>query len=76
MSPAFAEVLGLMSKVWLADKKNNVYGDVYKFENSSAADAYIASALFANMSSNPALKEISVKRFGVLAAPTAITRGA
>ena len=24
MSPAFAEVPGLMSKVWLADNKNNV----------------------------------------------------
>ncbi len=71
-----AEVPGLMSKVWLADRKNNVYGGVYKFENRSAADAYIASELFGNVSSNPAFTEISVKRFGVLAAPTAVTRGA
>jgi hypothetical protein len=75
VAPAFAAVPGLVSKVWLADPANGVYGGVYTFENAAAVDAYLASDLLAQVAANPAFVDISVRRFEVLSEPTAITRG-
>ncbi len=75
VAPAFAAVPGLVSKVWLADRANGVYGGVYTFENGAAVDAYLASDLLAQVAAIPGLVDISVRRFEVLSEPTAITRG-
>ena len=75
VAPAFAAVAGLVSKVWLADRANGVYGGVYTFENGAAVDAFLASDLLAQVAANPAFVDISVRRFEVLAEPTAITHG-
>ena len=75
VAPAFAAVPGLVSKVWLADRANGVYGGVYTFENGAALDAYLASDLFAQVAATPGLVDISVRRFEVLSEPTAITHG-
>jgi hypothetical protein len=75
VAPAFAAVPGLTSKVWLADRANGVYGAVYTFENGAALDAYLASDLMAQVAATPGFVDISVRRFEVLSAPTAITRG-
>ena len=75
LAPAFAAVPGLVSKVWLADRVNGVYGGVYSFEDGAALDAYLASDLMAQVAAHPALVDKTVRRFEVLAEPTAITRG-
>ena len=75
VAPAFAAVPGLVSKVWLADRANGVYGGVYTFENGAALDAYLASDLLAQVAANPAFVDITVRRFEVLSEPTAITHG-
>lgn len=75
IAPAFAAVPGLVSKVWLADRASGVYGGVYTFENGAALDTYLASDLFAQVAANPALVDITVRRFEVLSEPTAITHG-
>jgi hypothetical protein len=75
VAPAFAAVPGLVSKVWLADRQNGVYGGVYTFENGAAVDAYLASDLLAQVKATPGLVDISAHRFEVLSEPTAITRG-
>ena len=75
VAPAFAAVPGLASKVWLADRTNGVYGGVYTFENGASVDAFMGSELFAQVGAIPGLTGISVRRFGVLSAPTAVTRG-
>lgn len=75
VAPAFAEVPGLVSKVWLADSTEGVYGGVYTFNGSAAVDAFMASALFAEVGATPGLAGISVRRFGVLHEPTSVTRG-
>ena len=75
IAPAFAAVPGLVSKVWLADRANAVYGGVYTFESGAALDAYLGSELLAQVAANPALVDVTVRRFEVLAEPTAITRG-
>jgi hypothetical protein len=75
VAPAFAAVPGLVSKVWLADRTNGVYGGVYTFENGASVDAFMGSEFFAQVGATPGLAGISVRRFGVLSAPTAVTRG-
>lgn len=75
VAPAFAAVPGLVSKVWLRDSTEGVYGGVYTFEDSASVDAFVASELFAEVGATPGLVEISVRRFGVLQEPTSVTRG-
>lgn len=75
IAPMFAAVPGLVSKVWLADSSGGVYGGVYTFETSATADAFLRSDLFAQVGAMKELAGITVRRFGVLAAPTAVTKG-
>src|SRR5262245_48611471 len=75
LAPALAEVPGLASKVWLADRAEGIYGGVYAFESEKAVDDFLGSDLFAGIGSTPGLVNISVRRFGVLEGPTRVTRG-
>ena len=75
IAPAFALVPGLVTKVWLADSTRGVYGGVYTFETGAALDTFLESDLFAQVGAMKELSGISVHRFGVLVAPTAVTRG-
>ena len=75
LAPAFAAVPGLVSKVWLADRAEGIFGGVYTFESEKAVDDYLQSDLFAGVGSTPGFVNISVRRFGVLDGPTRITRG-
>lgn len=75
VAPAFAEVPGLVSKVWLADRADGVFGGVYTFEDATSVDSFLSSELFRGVGATPGLANISVRRFGTLARPTAVTRG-
>ena len=75
LAPAFADVPGLATKVWLADTGSGTYGGVYTFEGAAAVDAFLGSELFAAVGAMPTLRDITVRRFGVLEGPTAVTRG-
>jgi hypothetical protein len=75
LAPVFAAVPGLVSKVWLADRADGVFGGVYTFESEQAVDDYLQSDLFAGIGAMPGLVNISVRRFGVLDGPTRVTRG-
>lgn len=75
LAPMFAAVPGLVSKVWLADHAEGVFGGVYTFESEQAVDDYLASDLYAGIGATPGLVNISVRRFGVLDGPTRVTRG-
>jgi hypothetical protein len=75
VAPAFAAVPGLLSKVWLAGPANGVYGGVYTFRDTLALDAYLDSDLMAHVAANPAFVDVTARRFAVLEAPTAVTRG-
>lgn len=75
LAPAFAAVPGLVAKVWLADRAEGVFGGVYTFETAEALDAFLGSELFAGVGATPAFVNMSVRRFGVLAGPTSVTRG-
>jgi len=75
LAPAFAAVPGLASKAWLADRAEGIFGGVYTFESEKALDDYLESDLWAGVGANPALVNLSVRRFGVLEGPTRVTRG-
>ena len=75
VAPAFAAVPGLVSKVWLADRAEGVFGGVYTFAAAADVDAFLASELFAGVGATPGLVNMSVRRFGVIEAPTSVTRG-
>jgi hypothetical protein len=75
LAPAFAAVPGLLSKVWLADRAEGIFGGVYMFESKEAVDDYLQSDLWAGVGATPGLVNISVRRFGVLEGPTRVTRG-
>ena len=61
--------------MWLGHCAEGVFGGVYAFESARAVDVFLASELFASVGATPGLANISVRRFGVLEAPTAVTRG-
>jgi len=75
LAPAFAEVPGLISKVWLANRATNTYGGVYTWASRDKMDEYAKSDLFRAVASNPNLAGIISIDFGVLEDPTTVTRG-
>jgi len=75
LAEAFAALPGLISKHWLADDENNIYGGVYTWESKDSYEAYLQSELFAGVGANPALVNIVSKDYDVIEAPTRVTRG-
>ena len=75
VAQTFAEVPGLIAKVWLADPDNNTFGGVYTWHDCQAMETFTRSALFNEVSSNPNLVNMTSKDFGILEGPTRVTNG-
>jgi heme-degrading monooxygenase HmoA len=75
VAPAFAEVPGLISKVWLANRTTNTYGGVYTWARREAMDEYAKSDLFKAVATNPNFAGITSIDFNVLEEPTSVTSG-
>lgn len=76
IAPAFAEVPGLIAKLWLGDEAEAVYGGLYLFESREAAEAYRDSEMLRRaVHENPRFGGVSVRAAAVLDAPTRITAG-
>jgi heme-degrading monooxygenase HmoA len=75
VAPVFAEVPGLISKVWLANPTTNTYGAVYTWVGREAMEEYAKSDLFKAVATNPNLAGITSTDFDVLEKPTSVTRG-
>jgi len=74
VAPAFKDVSGLISKVWLSDEENNVYGGVYTWENRQAMEDYLNSQFYDDvLGSNPSFVNISYKAYDVLGEQSKIT---
>ena len=74
MASAFTEVKGLKSKVWLSDKKNNVYAGVYTWENCQSMEDYLNSQFYDEvLGSHPNFVNVSYKAYDILDGPTQIT---
>ncbi len=75
LAPAFAEVPGLVSKVWLANPVTNTYGGVYTWASRDAMEEYSKSELFTAVATNPNFAGITSADFEVLEEPSRVTRG-
>lgn len=73
LAPTFAEMPGLLSKVWLADAETNTYGGVYLWADRESFEAYTRGEIFAGIGSNPGFTGVTSRDFDVLEAPTAVT---
>jgi quinol monooxygenase YgiN len=75
LAPQWAAIPGLISKVWLQDAETNTYGGVYTWESREAMDAFVASDLFNAVATNPNFVNAASVGYGVIEAPTRVTRG-
>jgi heme-degrading monooxygenase HmoA len=75
VAPAFAEVPGLLSKVWLANPSTNTYGGVYAWASREAMEEFSKSELFGAVATNTSFADVSSVDFDVLEDPTSVTRG-
>ena len=73
VAPVFSNMPGLISKHWLGDEQNHIYGGVYLWESKEACEAYKAGPVFADVMSNDMYKNQKSTDYGVLDGPTAIT---
>ena len=74
VAPAFKALNGLISKVWLSDEENNVYGGVYTWDSHQSMQDYLNSEFYDQvLGSNPNFVNISYKAYDVLDGPTSIT---
>jgi hypothetical protein len=74
-APTFAAIPGLLSKVWLADQSTNTYGGIYTWRDRHAMQNFLDGELFRGFSDDPHVMHLTSRDFGVLDAPTQVTRG-
>jgi heme-degrading monooxygenase HmoA len=75
LAPAFAEVPGLITKVWLANRSTNSYGGIYTWTSREAMEEFSRSELFNAVATNASFADITSLDFDVLEHPTGVTRG-
>jgi hypothetical protein len=73
IAPEFTAWPGLLAKWWLSDTDSATFGGVYLFASEHDADRSRQTELFRGMFLNPGLKDVTVREYDVLDAPTAIT---
>ena len=74
LAPAFAQVPGLVSKIWLKSPEDH-FGGVYLWEDEASYRAFLASDLGAALAGHPHIGDLTMRDWPVDQAPTAITMG-
>lgn len=75
LAPTFADVPGLISKVWIANSSIGTFGGIYFWKSRDAMDAYTKTELFHSVATHPNLTNVTSTDFAVMEAPTRVTRG-
>jgi hypothetical protein len=75
MAEAIANVDGLEWKIWLLNEAECTAGGVYLFADETAAHAFLAGSLVAQVKDAPIVRDLRAELFGVLEDLTTITRG-
>jgi len=70
----FAELDGLLAKIWIADPESGTKGAVYLFGDRTALDAYLESDLFAGILAEPSFEGTSWRSYHVIDELTARTQ--
>ena len=76
IAPAYADVPGMISKVWLANRATNTYGGVYTWDTREAMETFSRSDLFNAVATNANFVGVTSVDFDVLDGPTRVTHGA
>jgi heme oxygenase len=71
---AFAEVDGLLAKIWITDPETATYGGIYLFRDRSALGTYLESDLFEHIREEPSFEGVSWRSYQVLDELTARTQ--
>jgi quinol monooxygenase YgiN len=75
LAPTFANIPGLISKIWLADPSSNTYGGIYTWQNPQALEAYTHTEIFHNVVNHPNFTNLVSREYGILEGPTQVTHG-
>jgi len=71
----FAKVGGLKWKVWTINEGESTAGGVYYFDSDASLKAFLEGPLAAQVTSHPALTDLSARVFDIVASATSVTRG-
>ena len=75
LAEPIAKVPGLRWKIWSLNEATSEFAGIYLFDDADSVQAYLEGPIIAEVSKHPALRDISVKQFGVIDKFSAITRG-
>lgn len=75
LAAPIADVPGLIWKVWTLNEAESEAGGVYLFRDAASLQGYLDGLIVAQIVSNPALSDFSLKTFDVMEAQTRVTRG-
>jgi len=64
--PAFAELPGMLAKIWLASSGENRYGALYLWRDQEALDNFLASDLWSSVKAHPSLANFDIRPFDVV----------
>ena len=71
----FANVPGLIWKIWILNEEKSEAGGIYLFENQASVDNYLSGPLAETVTTHPALSNFSIKQFTIMEDNTKVTRG-
>ena len=75
LTQAFAEVPGLVWKIWIMNEEDSEAGGIYYFDGPESLQNFLSSQLAADVQGHPAISEFSAKTFEIMDAATVVTRG-
>ncbi len=75
LADQFANVQGLIWKVWTLNQAANEAGGICLFDSDASLQNFLESALAKGVVGHPALSDFSIKAFSVMEEQTAVTRG-
>lgn len=73
-APAFADVDGLLAKIWIVDPDTNTYGGIKLFRDSAAVEKYLGSDNFKSIVEDPTVEDAAYRRYQVIEELTAKTQ--
>lgn len=74
LAHVFADVPGLMAKIWLHGEGDR-RGGLYVWLDKAACERFLASDLAAQLAAHPNVRDLTIKEYGVDEAPTRSTHG-
>lgn len=75
LSDTFANLPGLVWKIWLLNETEEEAGGLYLFDSDASMQAYLDGPIVAALKSHPAITDLNVKQFDVMPEVTAASRG-